>query len=177
MPAYPAWPAQFAMNFFQPPPQSAPFHGFSGNLVLELHRNCKRVHSQPLGPAYEPPGQYVDGHILAGEGWSYIAPNDHTTVHFVGNGLRPCDYGGGYYPFKFPFSKHKVPCDMTVRKLIERLGCPEGAQKGITELILLGDDRFAAGDSFTQGGETSKRTLGEVGWGDGSEVWLIVKRR
>ena len=69
---------------------------------------------------------------------------------------------------------------MTVRELIKRLGCKEGPQKGITEMICLGNDLFAAGDTFTQGGEASKRTLGEVGWmeerGEGKEVWLVVKR-
>ena len=177
VPAYPFWPAQYAMNFLQPPPQSVPCHGYSGIFTLQKAGNRKRVHSQLLGPRFEPPGQYIDGHFLEGQGWSYIAPKEHTTINFVSNGLRPCDHGGGYYPFEFPFTKHKVPSDMTVRKLLERLGCPDGAQKGVTELILLGNDLFAAGDSFTQGGETSKRTLGEVGWGNESEVWLVVKRR
>ena len=139
-----------------------------------------QAHDYPSGPVYEPPGQYVDGSMLRGHDWSYIAPDEHTTIHFVSNGLRPCDSPNGYYPWKFPFLKHKVPCTMTVRKLIEKLGCPSGAQKGITEMIWLGDDLFAAGDSFTQGGEASKSTLGQVGWTgarkEGSEVWLVVKR-
>ncbi|KAL6721229.1 hypothetical protein ACLMJK_000331 [Lecanora helva] len=136
---------------------------------------------KPSAPAYEPPGQYVDGHLLGGKGWSYLGSTDKVvTIHLVHKGVRPCDSPGGYHPYEFHFTKHKAPVDMTVRKLIEQLGCPAGAHKGVTELILLGDDLFAAGDTFTQGGETSKRTLEEVGWtaerGEGKEVWLVAKR-
>ena len=131
-------------------------------------------------PPYEPSGQFVDGHMLKGHGWSYIAPAEHTTIHFVNNGIRPCDSPYGYHPHSFPFSKHKVSCDMTVQTLIGALGCLPGPHKGVTELILLGSDRFTTGDTFTQGGETSKRTLREVGWtgqrGKGNEVWLVVKK-
>lgn len=52
--------------------------------------------------------------------------------------------------------------------------------KGLTEMVALGGDRWAEGDSFTQGGEAGKRTLGEMGWGEGrgdaDPVWLVVKR-
>jgi len=161
------------------PPASMPLHGYP-NMLPGHMQTATHLHSPQPAPAYEPPGQYVDGHMLRGNGWSLISPTEHATVHFVGNGVRPCDYPYGYYPLQFPFSKHKVSCDMTVRELIKGLGCPPGPLHGITELILRGNDWFAAGDSFTQGGEASTKTLREVGWtcqrGEGKEVWLVVKK-
>jgi hypothetical protein len=72
---------------------------------------------------------------------------------------------------------------MTVKELCARLGCPsEPGQEtwGITEMIQLGDNRWAAGSSFAQNGDEAKKTLGEVGWtagrGDEYPVWLICKR-
>lgn len=98
---------------------------------------------------------------------------------FVSSGTRPCDYEHGYYPWKLPFIKHKVPCNITIKEMINRLGCPpELGTGGITEIIERGNDYWAAGNTFTQDGHESNKTLAEVGWssrrGDGHPVWLVV---
>ena len=63
---------------------------------------------------------------------------------------------------------------------MHQLGCPPGEFRGLTELVVLGNDEFAAGDTFTQGGVVSKLTLKDVGWSKGSglggELWLVVKK-
>lgn len=157
---------------FRAPPASEPFPVFAP---------CPTpVYPYSQCPPYEPPGQYVDGHIMEGNGWSYITPADDTTICFVNNGVRPCDWPNGECTQKFGFSKHKVPCSMTVRELIKQLGCPDGETKGLTEVRESGSGQWLALDSFTQGGEASKQTLAQVGWtkerGEMNPVWLAVKR-
>lgn len=138
------------------------------------------AYSDSQCPPYEPPGQYVDGHLMKGEGWSYISPADHTTIFFVNGGVRPCDWPNGFCTQKFDFSKHKVPCNLTVRDLMKRLGCPDNETKGLTEVRESGSGQWIALDSFTQGGESSKQTLEQVGWtkerNETTPVWLVVKR-
>lgn len=132
------------------------------------------------GSPYEPPGQYIDGTMLRGDGWSYITPSEHTTIYFVGDGTRPCDAPNGYYPRQFGFSKHKVPSMMTVKDLIKGLGAPAGDQNGVTEMEELGDNRFTVGLTITQGSDNAKKTLAEVGWSqrrsEDAPIWLVVKR-
>lgn len=69
---------------------------------------------------------------------------------------------------------------MSVRELMKRLGCPEGDTKGLTEVRDLGGSQWVALDSFTQGGESSKQTLAQVGWtkerDEENVVWLAVKK-
>ena len=102
------------------------------------------------------------------------------TICFVGDGTRPFDSPNGYHPHEFPFSKHKTSCSMRIIDLCRALGCPEGPQNGVTEMISLGNDMFAEGDSYTQGGGSSERTLRQVGWtnqrGEENPVWLVKKR-
>ncbi|KAK4691791.1 hypothetical protein P7C71_g5286, partial [Lecanoromycetidae sp. Uapishka_2] len=150
-----------------PPPAPSPTHH---------HPPPTTTNSAP----FEPPGQLVSGQMLHGPGWTYLAPAEHTTIMFVGNGARPCDHPGGYYPWKFPFTKHKVPSNMTLKELIKQLGCPQGPGTfGVTEMIQLGDGHWAAGSTFTQGGDERDKTLAEVGWtarrDDDYPVWLVVK--
>lgn len=118
--------------------------------------------------------------MLHGDGWSYITPSEHTTIHFVSDGTRPCDAPNGYYPHRFAFTIHKVPTMMTVRELIEGLGAPPGDQNGITEMEELGNSRFAAGWTITQGSEDATKTLREVGWtqrrSEAAPIWVVVKR-
>ncbi|KAF6218679.1 hypothetical protein HO133_006030 [Letharia lupina] len=130
----------------------------------------------PPAPPYEPPGQYLDGHPLhGGDGWSYLAPGEHTTIHFVGDGTRPCDHPR---PRPFAFTRHKVPSRTSVRDLIRALGAPPGDGVGVTEMLELGDGRFAAGLTVTQGGADAGRSLGEVGWtqgrSEGKPIWIVV---
>lgn len=118
--------------------------------------------------------------MLHGDGWSYIAPSEHATIHFVGDGARPCDAPNGYYPHEFNFSKHKAPTMMTVKDLIKGLGAPEGDEYGITEMEEQGNNRFTAGVTITQGSDDAKKTLAEQGWtqrrGEAAPIWILVKR-
>ena len=117
---------------------------------------------------------------MQGPGWSYISPEKHTTIYFVGDGVRPIDNPNGFYPHPFRFSKHKAPCIMTVRELINRLGCPAGDEKGVMEVFPQGNDRWLPGRAFTQGSDDAGKTLAEVGWTEKRDeevpVWLVVKR-
>ena len=129
----------------------------------------------PAQDRYEPPGQWVDGQQLTGNGWSYLAPKEHVTVNFVGDGARPCDFDD--FPMRFNFTTHKVACIMTVSELIDRLGGPDRPETGVTEILKVGNNRWVSGDSYTRGGGAGERTLGQVGWnGQRGEVWLVVKR-
>lgn len=122
----------------------------------------------------------MDGHMLRGDGWSYITPSEHTTIHFVGDGTRPCDAPNGYHPHQLRFTKHRVPSMMTVKDLVKGLGAPAGDQNGITEMMELGDNRFTAGITITQGSEDAKKTLAETGWtqrrSEIAPIWIVVKR-
>ena len=122
----------------------------------------------------------MDGHMMHGDGWSYITPTENTTIHFVGDGTRPCDAPNGYHPQQFGFTKHKVPTTMTVKDLIKQLGAPAGDQNGITEMEELGDNWFAAGITITQGSEDAKKSLAAMGWtqrrSEAAPVWIVVKR-
>lgn len=122
----------------------------------------------------------MDGHMLHGDGWSYITPSEHTMIHFLGDGTRPCDARDGYYPHQFGFTKHKVPTMMTVKELIAGLGAPAGDGFGITEMEEMGDCRFTAGATITQGSEEAKKTLRDVGWtqrrSEAAPIWIVVKR-
>lgn len=64
---------------------------------------------------------------------------------------------------------------MTIKELLESLGCPEGKGKGVTVSVEMGDDLWVAGDSFVYG-EGEERRLAEVGLVQGRTVWLCVKR-
>lgn len=154
------------------PPAWVPFPGYAPGPAP--------VYSPSQCPPYEPPGQFVDGHLMEGDGWSYITPADETTICFVGNGARPCDWPNVNYTQKFNFSKHKAPCSMTLRELMKRLGCPDGETKGLTEMRESGRGQWVALDSFTQAGEASKQTLAQVGWtkerNEMNPVWLVAKR-
>lgn len=118
--------------------------------------------------------------MLHGDGWSYIAPSEHTTIHFVSDGSRPCDAPDGYYPHRFDFTKHKVPSMMSVQDLIKGLGAPAGDENGITEMVEMADFRFAVRVNVTQGSEDAKKTLREMGWtqrrSEAAPIWIVVKR-
>ncbi len=118
--------------------------------------------------------------MLGGKGWSYITPSEHTTIHFISDGVRPFEYPNGYYPHQFKFTKHKVPTMMIVKELIKGLGAPEGDHNGITEMEELGDGRWSAGVTITQGSEDAKKTLAMIGWSqrrsEAAPIWLVVKR-
>ena len=101
------------------------------------------------------------------------------TICYVGDGTRPWTSPGGYHPHPFPFSKHKAACSMTIKELCRSLGRPPGDQNGVTVMLSLGNDCFAEGDTFTQGGGLSDKTLKDVGWtkerDEANPVWLVAK--
>lgn len=118
--------------------------------------------------------------MLHGDGWSYITPREHATIHFLGEGTRPCDAPDGYYPYQFKFTRHKVPTLMTVEELIKGLGAPAGDRNGISEMEELGDARFTVGLTITQGSEDARKTVAELGWtqrrSEAAPIWILVKR-
>lgn len=63
---------------------------------------------------------------------------------------------------------------------MNRLGCPDADTKGLTEIREVGSGSWVSLDTFTQGGESSKQTLEQVGWtsarNEQNPVWLVVKR-
>ena len=69
---------------------------------------------------------------------------------------------------------------MTMKDLIKGLGAPEGDQHGITEMEELGNNRFTAGLTITQGSERAKKTLAELGWtqrrSEAAPIWVLVKK-
>ena len=129
---------------------------------------------------YDPPGQYVDGRIMRGDDCTIIMPRQLTTIVFLSDGTRPCDYPDGYCPYRFQFTQHKAPSMMTVGDLIEGLGTPPGDHFGIQEVEELGNDRFTSGMPITRGSDLAKMTLAQVGWSaERSKVkpiWLMVKK-
>ena len=68
---------------------------------------------------------------------------------------------------------------MTVRDLMKGLGTPEREDAGITEMEELGDNRFSAGMTITQGSEWAEMSLRELGWSqrksEAAPIWLLVK--
>lgn len=69
---------------------------------------------------------------------------------------------------------------MTVKDLIRGLGAPAGDGNGVTEMVELGDNRFTAGLTITQGSDDARKTLAETGWtqrsSEAAPIWLAVKR-
>lgn len=160
-------------------PSGSPSTGMMGAFPGYAPPRPTTLYSRSLGPPYEPPGQYVDGQIMHGNGWSYLTPANNTMIHFVGGGVRPCDWPSEERNRSFQFSRHKAACSMTVRELMNRLGCPGGDTKGITEIREAGSGSWVSLDTFTQGGESSRQTLEQVGWtsarNEQNAVWLVVK--
>lgn len=75
-----------------------------------------------------------------------------------------------------------MPCNLTVKELIDRVGCPKGPgteHLGITEMVALGGYFWTAGSSWAQGSDDAKKTLAEVGWtqrrSDDYPIWLVMK--
>lgn len=118
--------------------------------------------------------------MLRGDGCTYITTSENTTIRFVNDGTRPCDFPDVPYPHRFEFTTHKVPTMMTVRELIQRLDAPAGDQYGITEMVALPDYRFVAGETVTQGSDDANKTLRQMGWtqrrSEAAPIWIVVKR-
>ena len=180
-------PGPFSGGYGPPPPYHSPRnHGkIPQRADIPQTLTCDTAPPPPAPPShgasYEPPGQYLNGRMLRGDGWSYITPNEHTTIHFVNDGTRPCDAPhDGYYPHHFDFTTHKVPTVMTVRELIQQLGAPAGDQYGITEMIALPGYRFVTAETITQGSEDANKTLRQMGWtqqrSEAAPIWIVVKR-
>ena len=126
----------------------------------------------PQQPSYEPPGQRA---AQNGSGYTILGTPDMCTIHFINDGSRPCDSYPQPFKHTFNFSVHQAPCSLTIKELLELLGCPEERGKGVTVSVELGDDLWVEGDSFMYG-EGEGRRLGEVGWVKGRTVWICVKR-
>ena len=109
-----------------------------------------------------------------------LHPGEYTTFDFVINGERPCDAPYGYYPYHFKHPKYMALSTTTLQAFMVGLGVPEEGQYGITEMDELGDNRFTAGVTITQGTDEARKTLAEIGWtkrrSDIAPIWIVVKR-
>ncbi len=110
---------------------------------------------------------------------NYIFPEKHTVLHVVAGGHLPWDHPGT----SFGFTRHKVPCSMTVKELIRQLGATKGGddKNGITECLEVGGGVWIKGSSFFQKDDKSKQSLGAIGWDEsrGKErkpVWIAVQK-
>lgn len=183
---HPFTPGPFSGGYAPPPPYHSPRnHGKIPQRADIPQPLSLDTAPPPPGPPshgslYEPPGQYLDSRIMHGPGYTYLLPSEHTTIHFVHDASRPCDYPGGYYPHPFDFTTHKVATMITVRELLKILRCPPGDQNGITEMIALPNFRFVAAETVTWGSDDVNKTLGQMGWtqrrSGPAPIWILVKR-
>lgn len=69
---------------------------------------------------------------------------------------------------------------MRVKDLLEYLEAPPGDNFGITRMVAVGNDTWAADVTITRGSEMANKTLAELGWMQfGSEdppIWLCMKK-
>ena len=113
-------------------------------------------------------------------GSALLHPGEYTTFKFLKYGERPCDAPYGYYPWYFTHDSFMALSATTLQAFMVALGMPEEGQCGITELVELGDHRFTAGVTITQGTEDARKTLAEIGWtkrrSDIAPILIVVKR-
>lgn len=176
-------PAPNPGNHALPPPYVAPNPPF----IPTVHPEPP----QPVAPAapvtwtspvrdWNPPGQYVDGCIMQGNGWTMIMPREITRFYFLWDGTRPCDSHRGYYSKPFNVVEHRAISAMTVWDLMDGLGMPFQDHYGIQEMENLGENRYASGLTVTRGSQHASKTLAEVGWSarrsEHRPIWLLVKK-
>ena len=128
---------------------------------------------------WDPPGSYVDGCKMQGNGFTMIISREITRFLFLWDGIRPCDYHRGFYPGYFNRMELKAESSMTVGEFIDGLGMPHGDQYAIQELEELGDQRWTSGLTITRGSDHARKTLAEVGWSARRSrdrpIWLMRK--
>ncbi len=113
------------------------------------------------------------------DGSNYLFPEKHTVLHVIAGGHLPWENPGN----NFGFTRHKVPCVMTIKELIRQLGATKGGddKNGITECIERGDGAWIIGSTFFQKDDKSKQTLEALGWDesrgkDRKPVWIAVHK-
>lgn len=122
----------------------------------------------------------LDGtYIGLPDGLNYLFPEKHTVLHVVAGGHHPWDNPAS----NFGFTRHKVPCMMTVKELIRQLGATDGGddKNGITECIECGDGAWIKGSTFFQKDDKSKQSLEALGWDesrgkDKKPVWIALHK-
>ena len=114
------------------------------------------------------------------DGRAVLFTGELTTFEFLIDGERPCDEPYGYYPRRFNHDKFSAPSTATLQEFMVSLGVPQEGQFGITEMEELGDNRWTAGVTITQGTDDARKTLEEIGWtksrSDSAPIWIVVKR-
>lgn len=129
---------------------------------------------------YEAPGAYLDGQMMVVNGRAVLFPDEYTSFIFLIDGERPCDEPYGYYPYHFNKKWFSAPSTTTLQQFMVCLGVPQEGQFGITEMDELGDNRWTAGVTITQGTDDARKTLAEIGWtkrrSDIAPIWIVVKR-
>ena len=134
---------------------------------------------EPEDRPKDPPGAKLEGAKVSFDDGtsSYIFPEKHTKIHFMCFDHQPWDHPGE----KFKFITLTVPCMMTIKELIRRLGAPGEAdeQRGIVECLNLGDGCWLKGSVFKLSEDKSKQKLEEIGWNESrgttrEPTWLAV---
>ena len=117
---------------------------------------------------------------MVANGSALLHPREYTTFKFLIDGERPCDAPRGYYPYYFASKGYMILSTATLQEFMVLLGVPQEGQYGITEMDELGDNRFTAGVTITQGTDDVRKTLAEIGWtkrkSDIAPIWICVKR-
>ncbi|KAF2457390.1 hypothetical protein BDY21DRAFT_24429 [Lineolata rhizophorae] len=129
------------------------------------------------GPRF--PGNRLHGGLRAGFGLQY--PPVFTHLHVCSFKKAPWEptKAAIHAGLKFEFSVQKAPTDMTVKQLIRNLGGGDGHV--ITELIEVGDGRWAKGVEVRAKDAAAGKTLGQLGWSglkgtDQAPVWVWVRK-
>lgn len=166
----PVWPMQPAPTRQPAPPASAPRPPPCHAPLPTGSNVASKV----------PPGMQLEGtYVSFPDGLNYIFPAKHTVIHVVAGGYHPWDNPGS----NFGFTRHKVPCMMTVKELIGQLGATKGGddKNGITECLECGDGSWIKGSTFFAKDDKSKQTLEALGWDEtrGKErkpVWVALHK-
>ncbi|KAL9634223.1 MAG: hypothetical protein Q9164_004222 [Protoblastenia rupestris] len=105
------------------------------------------------------------------------APIEQSTyIHWVNNGVRPCDY----YPEACPnvqYSRHTIPKNTTINQLMAFFGCPAVRGRGLQQIFRMEGDVYGAGQQWEYGVGDQNMTLGECEIGRGvlgRETLLVV---
>lgn len=123
------------------------------------------------------PGTTVKGGRRAGT--NYLFPTKHTTLHVI-----QWDGPGAFWERKdgageWKFSIQTVPCNMSVKDVIESLGGKD--DMALTEVVELGGDKWSKGSTIKFKDGKADKGITAWGWGEkrGVElppVWVVLHK-
>lgn len=128
-------------------------------------------------PAADIPGTTVKGGRRAGT--NYLFPTKHTTLHVI-----QWDGPGTFWERKdgageWKFSVQTVPCNMSVKGVIESLGGKD--DMALTEVVELGGDEWSKGSTIKFKDGKAGKEVTAWGWSEkrGAElppVWVVLHK-